>query len=56
VTPAGEARLGLEEPGLAPADLDLLDELAGRPRPVRDLATPEAGPVSCGGCAPWRRT
>ena len=41
VTPAGEARLGLEEPGLAAADLDLLDELAGRPRPVRDLATPE---------------
>ena len=41
VTPGGEARLGLAEPGLAAADLDLLDELAGRPRPVRELATPE---------------
>ncbi|OGO54320.1 MAG: primosomal protein N' [Chloroflexi bacterium RBG_16_72_14] len=41
VTPAGEARLGAEAPGLMPADLDLLDELAGRARPVRDLATPE---------------
>lgn len=41
VTPAGEARLGVPEPGLPPADLDLLDDLAGRPRPVRDLATPE---------------
>ncbi len=41
VTPAGEARLGLAEPGLEAVDLDLLDELAGRPRPVRDLATPE---------------
>ena len=41
VTPSGEARLGLAEPGLTAADLDLLDELAGRPRPVRDLATPD---------------
>ena len=41
VTPAGESRLGAEAPGLVPADLDLLDELAGRARPVRDLATPE---------------
>jgi primosomal protein N' (replication factor Y) len=41
VTPEGEARLGRPEPGLDPADLDLLDELAGRPRPVRDLSTPE---------------
>jgi hypothetical protein len=40
VTPE-EARLGLELPGLAPVDVDLLDELAGRARPVRDLATPE---------------
>jgi primosomal protein N' (replication factor Y) len=41
VTPAGESRLGAEAPGLGPAELDLLDELAGRARPVRDLATPE---------------
>ncbi len=41
VTPAGEARLGAESPGLAIADVDLLDELAGRSRPVRELATPE---------------
>ncbi len=41
VTPAGEVRLGAAEPGLAPAEVDLLDELAGRARPVRDLATPE---------------
>jgi primosomal protein N' (replication factor Y) len=41
VTPAGEARLGHVEPGLAPADLDLLDDMAGRARPVRDLAAPE---------------
>jgi primosomal protein N' (replication factor Y) (superfamily II helicase) len=41
VTPAGEARLGLVEPGLAPADVDLLDDMAGRARPVRDLAAPE---------------
>ncbi len=41
VTPEGEARLGRPEPGLERAELDLLDELAGRPRPVRDLSTPE---------------
>jgi primosomal protein N' (replication factor Y) len=41
VTPAGEARLGAESPELAPAELDLLDELTGRARPVRELATPE---------------
>ncbi len=41
VTPAGEARLALPEPGLPAAELDLLDELAGRARPVRDLSTPE---------------
>ena len=41
VTPAGEARLGPADPGLGAVDLDLLDELAGRPRPVRDLSTPE---------------
>ena len=41
VTPAGETRLGAESPGLAIADVDLLDELAGRSRPVRELATPE---------------
>ncbi|HEX5827386.1 MAG TPA: primosomal protein N' [Candidatus Limnocylindrales bacterium] len=41
VTPEGERRLGLREPALPVVELDLLDELAGRPRPVRDLATPE---------------
>ena len=41
VTPAGEARLGQAEPDLPAVELDLLDELAGRPRPVRDLSTPE---------------
>ena len=41
VTPDGEARLTSASPDLPPADLDLLDELAGRPRPVRDLSTPE---------------
>ena len=41
VTPAGEARLGSTEPGLPRAELDLLDDMAGRARPVRDLATPE---------------
>jgi primosomal protein N' (replication factor Y) (superfamily II helicase) len=41
VTPAGEERLGRAEPGLAMADVDLLDELAGRSRPVRELSTPE---------------
>ncbi len=41
VTPAGEAQLGQDAPVLAPADLALLDDLAGRPRPARDLASPE---------------
>ncbi len=41
VTPAGEARLGRHDPGLPPVELDLLDELAGRPRQVRDLGAPE---------------
>jgi primosomal protein N' (replication factor Y) (superfamily II helicase) len=41
VTPAGETRIALEDPGLVPAELDLLDELAGRARPVRDLSSPE---------------
>ena len=41
VTPAGEARMVLEAPGLAAAELDLLDELAGRARQVRDLSSPE---------------
>src|SRR3954452_8678414 len=41
VTPSGEARLGLPGPALPVVELDLLDELAGRPRPVRDLSTPE---------------
>jgi primosomal protein N' (replication factor Y) len=41
VTPAGEARLALDQPSLDAVDLDLLDVLAGRPRPVRDLSTPE---------------
>jgi primosomal protein N' (replication factor Y) len=41
VTPAGEARLAMPDPELAAVELDLLDELAGRPRPVRDLSTPE---------------
>jgi primosomal protein N' (replication factor Y) len=41
VTPAGEARLALPEPGLPPVELDLLDELAGRARLVRDLGAPE---------------
>ena len=41
VTPAGEARMGLESPGLPPPELDLLDELAGRARAVRDLSSPE---------------
>jgi primosomal protein N' (replication factor Y) len=41
VTPEGEARLGRPEPGLDAAEIDLLDELAGRPRPVRELSTPE---------------
>ena len=41
VTPAGETRLGQAKPDLPAVELDLLDELAGRPRPVRDLSTPE---------------
>ena len=41
VTPAGEARLGAPDPGLLPAEIDLLDDLAGRSRPVRDLSSPE---------------
>ena len=41
VTPAGEARLGSRESGLPPVELDLLDELAGRSRQVRDLGAPE---------------
>lgn len=41
VTPAGEARLGSDDPGLAPVDVALLAELAERPRAARDLASPE---------------
>jgi primosomal protein N' (replication factor Y) (superfamily II helicase) len=41
VTPEGEARLASEDSGLAPAETALLDDVAGRPRPVRDLASPE---------------
>ena len=41
VTPGGEARLGSEDPGLLAPDLALLDDLPGRPRPARDLASPE---------------
>ena len=41
VTPAGEARMGLEDPGLPPPEVDLLDELAGRARAVRDLSSAE---------------
>jgi primosomal protein N' (replication factor Y) len=41
VTPAGEARLGSVDPALPLAELGLLDDLAGRPRPVRDLSSPE---------------
>ncbi len=41
VTPAGEERLALPEPSLPPVELDLLDELAGRARLVRDLGAPE---------------
>lgn len=41
VTPDGEARVAHPEPGLTPADLDLLDELTTRARPVRDLSSPE---------------
>ena len=54
VTPAGEARLGRAEPGLDAVDLDLLDELAGRPRPVRDLSTPE-GRAGAAPAAPGAR-
>jgi primosomal protein N' len=45
VTPAGETRLALPEPSLPPVELDLLDELAGRARLVRDLGA---------GCGRWR--
>ncbi len=41
VTPAGEARIGTPDPGQPLEDLDLLDDLAGRARPVRELASPE---------------
>ncbi len=45
VTPDGEASLakrGAAGPvDLGPVELDLLDEIAGRGRPVRDLSTPE---------------
>lgn len=41
VTPAGEARLADPDPGLEPVAVDLLDQLAGRPRQVRELGTPE---------------
>ncbi len=41
VTPAGEAALASAVPQVSPADLGLLDDLAGRPRPARDLASPE---------------
>jgi len=41
VTPAGEDRLGRSDPGLPAGEVDLLDELAGRARPVRDLGAPE---------------
>ena len=41
VTPAGEAELSSEAPSLVPADLALLDDIAGRARPARDLASPE---------------
>ena len=45
VTPAGEARAGAADPGLGPAELGLLDDLAGRPRPARDLASPDGRPA-----------
>ncbi len=43
VTPGGERALAEASgpTGLSPIDVDLLDELAGRARPVRELATPE---------------
>ncbi len=41
VTPAGEGRLALPDPGLPPVELDLIDQLAGRARLVRDLGAPE---------------
>ena len=41
VTPAGEAAMDRAVPELTVADLALLDEIAGRPRPARDLASPE---------------
>lgn len=40
VTPAGESQLA-REGGLGPADLALLDDVAGRPRAARDLASSE---------------
>jgi primosomal protein N' (replication factor Y) len=49
VTPAGEVALGngdeRADGGLAPLDLDLLDELAARARAVRDLAAAEGRPA-----------
>ncbi len=41
VTPAGETAMAAVEGGMPPADLALLDDLAGRSRPARDLASPE---------------
>jgi primosomal protein N' (replication factor Y) (superfamily II helicase) len=43
VTPEGEAAIarGPVRDGLGPVELDLLDEIAGRARPVRSLSTPE---------------
>jgi len=41
VTPTGEAELGAVETSLVPADLALIDDIAGRARPARDLASPE---------------
>ena len=54
VTPAGEARMGLESPGLPPPELDLLDELAGRARPCATSRAPRAGRRCCAACARWR--
>ncbi len=45
VTPAGEGVLADPATTLAPADLDLLDELAGRSRPVRDLSAADGRPA-----------
>ncbi len=41
VTAHGEAALAHADPGLPAPDLDLLDEIAGRARSVRELATPD---------------